>query len=176
MVGMLITFCHNQEAAKRQNHYEIISRNAEQRDEEDEVINFLDVAQGLKCWKQCKSCSGKVFVGYVKIRVEISNESDQLLVRYEKFLFELFGTENIFVEETEYFHSHMYSQQSNRSYIFTVIVGNVPTQDDTENLLDEFVKRSTTAKQKIEDSFRTEEFYPYNFIFTKLKKNLEKFI
>ena len=137
MVGTLITFCHNQEGAKQQNHYEIISRNAEQRDEEDEVINFLDVAQGLKCWKQCKSCSGKVFVGYVKIRVEISNESDQLLVRYEKFLFELFGTENIFVEETEYFHSHMYSLQSNWAYIFTVIVGNVPTQDDTENLLDD---------------------------------------
>ena len=222
------------EIQKRQNHYEIISRNADQRDEEDEVINFLDVAQGLKCWKQCKSYSGKFFVGYVKIRVEISNESNQLLVRYEKFLFELFGAESIFIEYAGYSYSNMHRRQYNRAYIFTVIVGNVPTQDDTENLLDdcvtlntysdyftsktgfkdiqivcgmkcydscfemslnckkdivekqvqfsvplaidELVKDNTTAKQKIEDTFSTEEFYPYNFIFTKLKENLEKFI
>lgn len=222
------------EIQKRQNHYEIVSRNADQRDEEDEVINFLDVAQGLECWRQCKSCSGEVFIGYVKIRVEISNESDKLLVGYEKFLFELFGAESIFVENAGYSYGHMHSLQHNRVYIFTVIVGNVPTQDDTENLLDdcvtlntysdyfisktgfeniqivcgmkcydscfemslnckkdivekhvqfsaplaidELVKSNTTAKQKIEDSFRTEGFYSYNFIFTKLKKNLEKFI
>lgn len=131
------------EIQKRQNHYEIVSRNAGQSDEEDEVINFLDVAQGLECWRQCKSCSGKVFVGYVKIRVEISNESDQLLVRYENFLFELFGTKSIFIENTEYSYAHMYSLKRNRVYIFTVIVGNVPTQDDTENLLDDCVTLNT---------------------------------
>ena len=47
------------EIQKRQNHYEIVSRNVDQREEEDEAVNFLDVAQGLKCWKQCKSYSGR---------------------------------------------------------------------------------------------------------------------
>ena len=42
--------------------------------------------------------------------------------------------------------------------------------------IDELVKSNTTAKQKMESTFRIEEFYPYNFKFTKLKKNLEKFI
>ena len=218
------------EIQKRQNHYEIVSRNADQRDEADEVVNFLDVAQGLKCWKQCKSYSGKFFVGYVKIRVEVSSESDQLLVRYEKFLFELFGTENIFIEDARY----SYALQCNRVYIFTVIVGKVPTQDDIENLLDdcvtlntysdyftsktgfkdiqivcgikcydscfamslnckkdivekqvhfsaplaidELVKSNTSAENELKDFFSLNELYPYNFKFTKLKKNLEKFI
>ena len=131
------------EIQKRQNHYEIIARTAEQK-EEDEVINFLDVAQGLKCWKQCKSYSGNVFVGYVKIRVEISNESDQLLERYRKFLHELFGTESIFAEDDgkNYLNSyHVQGGQHNRVYIFTVIAGDVPT--DVENLLDDCVTLNT---------------------------------
>lgn len=81
------------EIQKRQNHYEIFAKISDQGEDSDEVVNFLDVAQGLKCWKQCKSYSGKVFVGYVKIKVEISNESNQLLESYWKFLYELFGTE-----------------------------------------------------------------------------------
>lgn len=64
---------------------------------EDEIINFLDAAQGLRilrCWKSCKPDGGQTFVGYVKIKVEIPNDSGQLLERYGKFLFELFDTEN----------------------------------------------------------------------------------
>lgn len=128
------------EIQKRQNHFEIFSRNADQEENGDEVVNFLDVAQGLKCWKQCKSYSNNVFVGYVKIKVEISNESNQLLERYRKFLCELFGTENIFVEESRvYINSNIIIRQSNRAYIFTVIVGDVQTIEDTENLLDDCV-------------------------------------
>ena len=222
------------EIKKRQNHYEIVSRSTEQRDEEDEVVNFLDVAQGLDCWKQCKFNGGKVFVGYVKIRVEVSNESNQLLVRYEKFLQELFGAECIFVEVTGDSNSLMYNLQHKRAYVFTVILGNVPTKDDTENLLDdcvtlntysdyftsktgfksiqivcgmksydncfemslnckrdivekrvqfidalaidELVKTNTSAEKKLEGTFSQNGFYPYNFIFTKLKNNLEKLI
>lgn len=223
------------EIQKRQNHYEIIARSAVQREEDDNVINFLDVAQGLKCWKQCKSYSGKVFVGYVKIRVEISNESDQLLERYEKFLMELFGTENIFVEDIGlHDRDNLCIRQQNRAYIFNVIVGNVPTKEDTENLLDdcvtlntynnffisktgfkdiqivcgmkcydsyfkmslnfkkdivekqvqfidalaidELVKINTSAEKELKDSFPQHEFYPYNIVFTKLEKNLEKLI
>ena len=77
------------EIQKRQNHYEIIARSADQEKEEDEAVNFLDVAQGLKCWKQCSSNNKSAFAGYVKIKVEITNESDQLLVRYGNFLTEL---------------------------------------------------------------------------------------
>ena len=87
------------EIKKRQNHYEIAAKTAYPKKEEEEAINFLDVAQGLKCWKQCKSDNRSVFVGYVKIRVEISNQSDQLLERYRKFLMELFGTESIYAED-----------------------------------------------------------------------------
>ena len=225
------------EINKRQNHYEIVARAADQMDEEDEAINFLDVAQGLKCWKQCKSNNRSVFVGYVKIRVEISNKSDQLLERYEKFLIELFGTESIFAEDNSrgYLNScSLFWQQHHRVYIYTVIVGDVPTKEDTENLLDnciilntystyftsntglesiqivcgmecydsnlkmslncikdivekrvqfiaplaidEHVKINTSAEKKLKDSPSPNGFYPYNFIFTELKKNIEKFI
>lgn len=218
------------EIQKRQNHYEILERNAEQKEEGDEVVNFLDVAQGLKCWKKCKSYSGDVFVGYVKIRVEISNESNQLLDRYRKFLIELFGTKNIFAEDENL--SYLYRAHHNRVYIFTVIVGDVPTKEDTENLLDdcvtlntytayfisktgfeniqiicgmecyescfemslrckndilekrmqfidtlvidELVKCNTSAQKNLKYVCSQNGFYPYNFIFTKLEKNLEK--
>ena len=223
------------EIQKRQNHYEIIARDTVQKEEGDDVVNFLDVAQGLKCWKQCKSNNRKVFVGYIKIRVEISNESNQLLERYEKFLFELFDTENIFAEDIySYGRYNLWSRQQNRAYIFTVIVGNVPTKEETENLLDdcitlntysayftsktglesiqivcgmkcydscfemslyckkdivekqvqfidalaidELVKINTSAEKKLKNIFPRHGFYPYNIIFTKLEKNLEKLI
>lgn len=221
------------EIQKRQNHYEIVERTAGQKEKGDEVVNFLDVAQGLKCWKQCKSYSGDVFAGYVKIRVEISNESNQLLGRYGKFLIELFGTESIFAEDVAY-NNNYYMYSRNRIYIFTVIVGNVLTKEDIENLLDdcvtlntysayftsrtgfesiqidcgmkgydscfemslnckkdivekqvkfigslaidELVKINTSAEKELRDICPQHGFYPYNFTFTKLKKNLEKFI
>lgn len=131
------------EIQKRQNHYEIIARVADQKDEENEVINFLDVAQGLNCWKQCKSDRGSFFIGYAKIRVEISDESNQLLERYGKFLGELFGVDGIFVEEKRdvYVNGFIYlnGQPHNRVYIFTVMTGEVPTKEDTENLLNDCV-------------------------------------
>lgn len=225
------------EIKKRQNHYEIIAKTASQREEKDEVVNFLDVAQGLKCWKQCKSDSGSVFVGYVKIKVEISNESDQLLERYWKFLAELLGTENIFLENCSVDYINNYSvflRPYYRTYIFTVIAGEVPTKEDIENLLvdciilntynayfiintgfesikmvcgikcydnclnmslnckkdivdkpvqfiaplaiDELVKTNTSAKKELEGRLSQNGFYPYDFTFTKLKKNLEKLI
>lgn len=225
------------EIRKRQNHYEIIARTAISNEERDEVINFLDVAQGLKCWKQCKSYCEKVFIGYVKIRVEISNESDQLLERYGKFLCELFGTETIYAKDnsTGYINGwNISGRPNNRVCIFTVIVGDIPTKEDTENLLnncvtlntyniyfasntgfesiqivcgmecynsrfemslnckkdivekqvqfigplaiDEHVKINTSAKKDLKDIFPQKGFYNYDFTFTKLRKNLEKFI
>ncbi|MBD5491366.1 MAG: HNH endonuclease [Lachnospiraceae bacterium] len=146
------------EIQKRQNHYEIVLRDSDQDqvDEEDKTVNFLDVAQGLECWKQCKFSSGKVFAGYVKIKVETSNESNQLLVRYEKFLIELFGTDSIFVEDAGYSSIYRHRLQQYRTYIFTVIVGYVPTKDDTENLLNDCVTLNTysayfISKTRFED-------------------------
>lgn len=219
------------EIQKRQNHYEIVARTIDQKEERDEVVNFLDIAQGLECWKQCKPYSGSVFVGYVKIRVEISNESDQLLERYRQFLIELFDTESIFAEDAS---CYRHSLQLNRVYIFTVIAGDVPTTEDTQNLLDDcitlntysayftsktgferirivcgmkcydscfemslkckedivekqvhfnaplmigkLVKINTNAEEKLKGISPQNEFYPYNYIFTNLKDNLEKFI
>ena len=134
------------EIQKRQNHYEIVAKNVDQKVEEDETVNFLDVAQGLKCWKQYKAGGGKVFAGYAKIRVEISNESNKLLERYGKFLLELFGTENIFAEESRISYSNNLSmniRSHNRVFIFTVIVGNVPTKEDVQNLLDDCITLNT---------------------------------
>ncbi len=220
------------EIQKRQNHYEIIARSADQEKEEDEAVNFLDVAQGLKCWKQCSSNNKSAFAGYVKIKVEITNESDQLLVRYGNFLTELFGTEVIFVENTGGYGYSIYGHWCNRVYIFTVMVGDVPSKDDVENLLDdcvtlntystyfisktgfesiqiicgmehydsrfemslnckrdiiekrvqfsgplaidELVKINTSAAKELKDVFSQYGFYPYDFTFTKLRKNLEK--
>lgn len=130
------------EIQKRQNHYEIIARTAESRNEENEVINFLDVAQGLSCWKQCKSGKGSIFAGYVKIQVETINESDQLLAGYGKFLRELFGVESVFVEEKReaYINSfYTLSRPHNRAYIYTVMAGEIPTKEDTENFLNDCV-------------------------------------
>lgn len=134
------------EIQKRQNHYEIVTKNVDQKEEEDETVNFLDVAQGLKCWQQCRADGENVFAGYAKIRVEISNKSNQLLERYGKFLVELFGTEEIFVEEgtTGYGNNlSMNSQSYNRAFVFTVIVGAIPTREDTQNLLDDCVTLNT---------------------------------
>ena len=70
-----------------------------QIEESDETVNFLDAAQGLKCWKQCMIHKGKAFAGYVKIRVETANgtdvKSDSLFDRYGMFLSEQFGAESI---------------------------------------------------------------------------------
>lgn len=220
------------EIQKRQNHYEIVERSPEESIEEDEVVNFLDVAQGLQCWKRCKSYSGEIFVGYVKIKVKIANNSNQLLKKYSKFLLELFGSESIFVEDTGCYNSYLCVGHYIREYIFTVIVGNIPIVEDIENLLDdcitlntystyfvnktgfeniqivcgiehydsyfemflhckkdivekqvqfidflaidELVKINTSAEKNLKDIFSQRGFYPYNFIFTKLKKNLEK--
>ncbi|MCM1468720.1 MAG: HNH endonuclease [Alistipes sp.] len=131
------------EIQKRQNHYEIIARAADHEAESEEVINFLDMAQGLNCWRHCKPDKGEIFVGYVKIRVEISNESDRLLERYRKFLRELFGVGIVFVEAERNVYingwSYINDRSRNRSYIFTVIAGELPTKEDTENLLDDCI-------------------------------------
>ena len=130
------------EIQNRQNHYEIIVRSDEEDDPQEEAINFLDVAQGLECWKQCRADGKDVFVGYVKIKVETENESDQLLERYRNFLSELFDTDLIFVEQQQ---SGFYPLPgyAKRSFVYTVIIDSIPTKEDTQNLLDNCVILNT---------------------------------
>lgn len=128
------------EIRKRQNHYEIVSRSSDEDDELDENVNFLDVAQGSEFWEKCKTCAGNVFAGWVKIRVEISNESAQLFEGYEKFLIELFGTDSIFVDDQV--RSYRVFGR-NRVYVFTVLIGNIPTKEKAEKLLDDCVILNT---------------------------------
>lgn len=218
------------EIQKRQNHYEIIARTAGAEEEDEEIVNFLDVSQGLKCWRQCKSRNGNVFAGYVKIKVETANE---FIDWYGRFLPELFGTEAIFVENNGIGYSNLWSgYRSSRICIFTVVAGNIPTKEDTQNLLDdcvilntynyyfvqkkmfksiqiacgmkcydnrfdmalrckedivdkkvqfidslmidELVRTNTKAEKDLKSVFSQNGFYPYDFIFKKLKENLAK--
>lgn len=126
----------------RQNHYEIIARSDEADDPREEVINFLDAAQGLECWKKCRSDGKDVFVGYVKIKVETENESDQLLERYRNFLSELFNTDLIFVEQQQS-QFYTFGGYGKRTFVYTVIVDSIPTKNDTQNLLDNCVILNT---------------------------------
>ncbi len=130
------------EIQNRQNHYEIIARSDEEDDPQEDAINFLDAAQGLECWKQCRADGKDVFVGYVKIKVETENESDQLLERYRNFLSELFDTDLIFVEQPQ---SGFYtlSGYAKRTFVYTVIIDSIPTKEDTQNLLDNCVILNT---------------------------------
>lgn len=54
------------EIQKRQNHYEIVAKAAGSEEQNEESVNFLDVAQGGKCWRQCKSRNENAFAGYVE--------------------------------------------------------------------------------------------------------------
>lgn len=230
------------EIQRRQNHYEIVARDTAQNEESDEIVNFLDAAQGLKCWEQCKAHKDNAFAGYVKIRVEAANgtaaESNLLSDRYGRFLSELFGTESIFAENTGIgYPNSYYMYGSSQMCIFTVLVGSIPTKGDTQNFLDdcvvlntyndyfiqkhdfkctqivcgmecynscyemflkcnkdiwdkrvpffpsdtshalwidELVRMNTDAEEELKGIISQNGFYPYNFMFTKLKENLAK--
>ncbi len=219
------------EIQNRQNHYEIVARSNEEDDLQEEVINFLDAAQGLECWKQCRADGKDVFVGYVKIKVETENESNQLLERYRNFLSELFDTELIFVEQQQNVWN-TFSGYVKRTFVYTVIIDSIPTKEDTQNLLDncvilntyslyftnktgfdniqivcgmeqydsrfeatlkcknsilekrvyfsedlaidELVKNNTRADKELKNNYMQHGFYCYDYMYTQLKKDLEK--
>ena len=126
------------EIQKKLNHHEIVcltDDGADNDNEDDNSINFLDISQGLECWKNCKNFNDNVFVGYVKINVETNNESEQLLKRFEDFLIELFGTKTIFVEKTGGYW--------NQSCVFTLVDYDVALKEYIENLLDDCILLNT---------------------------------
>ena len=119
------------EIQKKQNHYEIVLCSDEQKDipQGDDVINVLDSAQGIDFWKHHTANQGKVFVGFVKIQVEVPNDKTSFLNRFENFLIKLFETKAIFVKEENYYYDL-------KRYCFTVLIYDVDKKEDTENLLD----------------------------------------
>ncbi len=135
------------EIKKRQKHYVIIARNTEQKKSDDKIINFMDVTQGLKCWKQCETRVGNVFTGYVKVRVEVetAKDADSLFGKYAVFLSELFRTDCIFAEKNDMGYLNYYSVmfKNDRTCIFTLVVGNISTKEDTQRLLDDCVILNT---------------------------------
>lgn len=126
------------EIQKKQNHYEIVLCSDEHKDipQGDDVINFLDSAQGIDFWKHHTANQSKVFVGFVKIQVEVPNDKTSFLNRFENFLIELFETKAIFVKEENYYY---YSKR----YCFTVLIYDVDKKEDTENLLDDCIILNT---------------------------------
>ena len=129
------------EIQKKQNHYEIVLCSDEHKDisQGDDVINFLDSAQGIDFWKHHTANQSKVFVGFVKIQVEVPNDKTSFLNRFENFLIELFETKAIFVKEENYYY---YSKR----YCFTVLIYDVDKKEDTENLLDYCIILNTYRK------------------------------
>jgi hypothetical protein len=151
------------EIQKRQNHYEIIARSNNTNDAKVETVNFLDAAQGLKCWTQCKDDTKEIFIGYVKIMVELNNDyrhtsngitnhvinanglSDEiirLLEQYQRFLSELFDTDLIFIEQQQTANT-LIMGYTRRTFVYTVIIDSIPTKEDTQNLLDNCVILNT---------------------------------
>ena len=220
------------EIQQRQNHYEIFAKSGTTHQPQSSDVNFMDVAQGLRCWKQCKADGKDVFVGYVKIRVELPNRPNQpnllLLEQYQNFLSELFDTNMIFIVESEPVPRLTW----NHFFDYTIIVNDIPTTEDSQNFLDtcvtlntynayfkettdfesikvvcgmkryanhvvaatrykqdmidkyvtypcelaidELVKINTDAEDDLENVSSQNHLYPYNIVYTQLKKNLEK--
>ena len=226
---------------KRQNHYEIIrlSDSRDEEEQEDEGINFWDAAQGMHFWKKCRRKSEQLAVGYVKVQLDYPQGSVELSA-FQRFLEELF-------ESTEVFFQILETRRNEISWTkilwneiscprelctFTILIDDLPTKEDTENLLDhcivlntyrevfekrydwrikmvcgmkiydspieksahlrqdildrqvpfcedlaidELIRINTSAWKKVDERYGA-EFYPYNMVFTKLQKDLEKYL
>lgn len=220
------------EIQRRENHYEIFERKQEQNDEEESVVNFMDAAQGLHCWTQCKRNGGDFFAGFVKIKVHLAKHSDSLIEQVRWFAEEILEIPVILERDTtqEGFRN-VFAKDS--THIFTAMDFNMPTKEDIQSMLDncvvlntygqaylkekygidlwiycgmecwgerkevsyfgiqdrilrkrcnfdcslavdELIRINTSAKGKVKGSEMADGFYPYDYTFTKLRKNLEK--
>ena len=221
------------EIQKRQNHYEIIPKESRSdAAQTEDNFNFFDAAQGMKCWKSCKKQPKNIFAGYVKVRLGSWDAKDSFFTQFYSFLKELFATSLIFVSTSES-GIHGWNTLSCSSYCeLTVIIPDLPTIQDTEDLLDncivlntyaalfrekhqrkieiccgmkcydssiqmsdklisdiinsrlqfgealaidELVRRNTSAQKKLSEN-PYQNFYPYDIVFTRLDKDLQKYL
>ncbi len=125
------------EIQRRQNHYEILPKSPNVRNEfnEKSAVNFYDVAQGVEYWKQCKSEDNEVFIAYSKIQLRVSNGSPSAINRFRAFIKELFDTDSIYESHVTY---------SNSSFVtFTVVNFDVPLKEDSEEWLNRCILLNT---------------------------------
>ena len=125
------------EIQKRQNHYELIEVDGESR---SAGTNFLDAAQGLHFWNNCKSSEKPTFIGFVKVDIAMSTNNSDFLVRFENFLKELFGTNLVFLKPSNIVGNKL----------FTVLDYEVSFKEQIENLLDTCVILNTYTSYFVE--------------------------
>lgn len=134
------------EIQRRENHYEIIEKSRKVEDQRTDIsVNFYDVAQGLKCWKKCKSDEREVFVAFAKIKLEVSYGEFFTINKFREFIKEMFDTDNIYEDR-----SVNYSLSSSTTVVFTIVDYDVPSKDDSEEWLNRCVLLNTYRDYLIE--------------------------
>lgn len=121
---------------KVQNHYEYRTRKDTPKvEEDDEDVNFMDSASGIRFFKDLKGIQNKPrFVGSILIRLK-NVESTALIDMIEKY----FDKENI-----SYSMSKVYCSDITRIIVKNY---NMPLKDDIAELLDKCIVLNTYLKQ-----------------------------
>lgn len=134
------------EIQRRENHYEIIDKSRKTENQcLDDSVNFYDVAQGLKCWKKCKSDEREVFVAFAKVKLEVSYGEFFTINKFREFIKKMFDTDNIYEDR-----SVNYSLSSSTTVVFTIVDYDVPSKDDSEEWLNRCVLLNTYRDYLIE--------------------------
>lgn len=126
---------------RRQNHYEIICISDSQDENADsDGVNFYDAAQGIKCWEDCHQKADEVCIGYVKVQLDYPKNGIDLSA-FQIFLEELFESSSVFSEISEPIWNNCLNPH--KLCTFTLLVDDLPTKDDTENLLNQCILLNT---------------------------------
>jgi hypothetical protein len=125
------------EIIKVQNHYEIylVDDNHEEQEENDDSVNFMDSASGVRFFKKLKGIQNKPrFVGTVLIR--LANVKNTAIIDFiEKFLDE---------ENISYSLSRNYYNSETRIIAKNY---NMPLKEDVNKLLDKCILLNTYLKE-----------------------------
>lgn len=134
------------EIQRRENHYEIIEKSRKVEDQHHDVsVNFYDVAQGLKCWKKCKTDEREVFVAFAKIKLEVSYGEISTINKFREFIKIMFDTDNVYENRNV-----NYSSSGSTTVVFTIVDYNVPSKNDSEEWLNRCVLLNTYRDYLIE--------------------------
>lgn len=126
------------EIVRRQNHYEIHSKNKEDLDYNNKEVNFLDFGQGLDFLNNYEIPTKNVFVGDVKIQIKLKDHDEEFLNCFFAFLRELFSTTLIFPVDWSNFGAEV--------YYFNILDFDIPNKEDTKNLLNKCIILNTYVK------------------------------